>query len=88
MTWPNRCGARPDDGGDTTHCFHPTPPDQLVCCWCGDLFLADEPQDGHGEYAPKSGLDELIAKLEEKPGVPENVEISQSLLDNLLLEDS
>ena len=51
--WPNNCGARPDDGGDTRHCFHRLGGGDIVCCWCGDLFIEDDSVYGaeHGEYA-------------------------------------
>ena len=41
------------------HCFHDIPAEEehfpgLVCCWCGDIFMADVPPNvEHGEYLPQ-----------------------------------
>ena len=55
------CPERPDDGGDTWHCFHEiTGAVSCVCCWCGDLFEdldLDEPHD-HGPYSGDTDTDE------------------------------
>lgn len=45
------CREVPEDVGSyPRHCFHEHGED-LICCWCGDLFLAESPQE-HGEYWP------------------------------------
>lgn len=57
----DRCRERPDDGGDTDHCYHEYPPQEgdeplLVCCWCGLLFIATNDdwrtKHEHGENDP------------------------------------
>jgi hypothetical protein len=52
------CPDRPDDGGDTFHCFHGLGEGLCVCCWCGDVFHDQddiEPSE-HGPYS-RAGLD-------------------------------
>lgn len=36
------------------HCHHATGDGNLVCCWCGDLFIDEHVSARqHGEYLPK-----------------------------------
>jgi hypothetical protein len=55
----NFCKERPGahEGGESDHCHHDTlrvegGHKELVCCFCGDLFLGDIASTEHGEYAP------------------------------------
>lgn len=52
-----RCAKAPEDvaaHGDR-HCVHRRPRrGDLICCWCGDLFIDDDqPSGAHGQYRPR-----------------------------------
>lgn len=48
-----------DEDTGQKHCFHPITEGEhkgdLVCCWCGDIYLGDRVRDPgeHGPYVPK-----------------------------------
>lgn len=53
--YDNTCDARPDDGYYTVHHFHGHDSTRMICCHCGDLFLADDNESGRcGPYTPES----------------------------------
>lgn len=65
IDYPNHCEERskiPD--GKERHCFHERVDQKdMVCCHCGELFLAEyEPNARHGQYKPK-GPKQLLTAL-------------------------
>jgi hypothetical protein len=57
MIGEGRCAKAPEDvaaHGDR-HCVHRRVRNgDLICCWCGDLFVEDETPPGeHGQYRPR-----------------------------------
>lgn len=46
------------EGVHEDHHLHVRDDGDLVCCWCGDLFVSDDDNE-HGEYAPKSNVPRL-----------------------------
>lgn len=56
MRGEGTCAKAPEDAHESPgHCVHPRARHHdLVCCWCGDLFVADGDVSGpHGQYKPR-----------------------------------
>lgn len=57
MRGDGHCEKSPEDSEENPgHCIHPRRRARdLVCCWCGDLFLEDDVARGrHGQYRPSA----------------------------------
>ena len=51
-----RCEKAPDDAAEgSSCCVHlRVRKGDYICCWCGNLFVGDEPAQGpHGQYQPR-----------------------------------
>ncbi len=53
-----KVAAEKDGAEGSSHCIHLlVRRREYVCCWCGDLFHADEPDEHpnhwHGQYRPR-----------------------------------
>jgi DNA-binding CsgD family transcriptional regulator len=58
------CGAVPEgDGSYPNHCTHGSG-ENLVCCWCGDVFVGDAHHKVHGSnFHPLTPREVDVAKL-------------------------
>lgn len=57
MRGEGTCRKAPEDNCEgTSHCVHQRVRiGDLICCWCGDLFIDDdtEGRGRHGQYRPR-----------------------------------
>lgn len=56
MRGEGTCPKAPDHAHEgQSHCVHArVRHGDLVCCWCGDLFVGDDEVPGpHGQYKPR-----------------------------------